>query len=214
MKLKAPLAAVILIVIAAIFIIYNKSDQASTNNSGSEPSPNNEDVARPNRATTENHRAGRKSTTTDLALLDWAEKVDYVLATDNISTDEATRTLLGVASDPKAPVEIRNDALEHALNLVEDENFSEVQNIMGAADLELPEPLVQTILDDTLNRTDSIQLDTALIVMKSSHSEVSEEARELLEFHLDQELGNNVQTWKKAVRVYKAQQAKETVTPK
>lgn len=213
MKFKAPLAAIILIVIAAIFIIYNKSDQASTNNASDSPTGNT-DVARPNRTTTEDHRSGRKSTTTDLAQLDWTEKVNYVLASDDISTEEATRTLLGVAGDPKAPTEVRNDALEHALNLIDDANFSDVQDIMGTGADELPEPLVQTVLDDTLNRTESIQLDTALIVMKGSHSEVSEEARELLEFHLDQELGNDVQMWKKAVRVYKAQQAKETVTPK
>ena len=141
--------------------------------------------------------------------MEWEEKIDFVLSSDSISAEKATRTLLGITLDPKAPLPIRNDALEHALNLVEDEDFQTIQNIMGTADKELPELLVQTILDDTLNRNDTIQLTTALKVIPGKHTAIIEEAIELLEFHLEIELGTNVKKWTQVVDAYIARQKKE-----
>jgi len=208
MKLKFSIIIAILIVIVAIFIVSNKNDQASAKQPTNSAS-NTPEHARPSRTNSEHHRPDRKSTSTSLAQMSWEEKINHVLAADSISPDQASQILLRIVTDNKAPISVRNDALEHALNLIEDDSYDSILNIMGTAQNELPEPLVQTILDDTLNRTESIQLSTALVAILGSHKTTVEDAKELLEFHLDQDLGNNVQMWKKAVDTYRAEQAKK-----
>jgi hypothetical protein len=144
-----------------------------------------------------------------LSQLKWNEKIDFVLADKATTPDQACRTLLGIAANSNAPINTRNDALEHALNLVDDENFNIVQHIMETGKNELPADLVQTILDDTLNRSDITQLTTALLVMKGTHTAISKEAKELIEFHLDKEIGNTPQERDAAVRAFIEEKKKE-----
>lgn len=197
--------AVIVLAIAAFFAI-SSSRKDSNGDSTPDAAQTRSGTMRDDtpRHTRSQHRSG--TTTTNM---EWEEKIDFVLSSDSISAEKATRTLLGIALDPKAPLPVRNDALEHALNLVEDEDFQTIQNIMGKKDKELPELLVQTILDDTLNRSDAIQLTTALKIIPGQHTAVIEEAVELLEFHLEIELGTNVNKWSQVVAAYIAKQKKE-----
>ena len=207
MKSK-PLTIAVIILAIAIFLAIssNRKDNNEDNTTPDSHQTDNSSRHRSNdpRNTRSQHRPG-----TSTSQMEWEEKIDFVLSSDSISAEKATRTLLGITLDPKAPLPIRNDALEHALNLVENEDFQTIQNIMGTADKELPELLVQTILDDTLNRNDTIQLTTALKVIPGKHTAIIEEAIELLEFHLEIELGTNVKKWTQVVDAYIARQKKE-----
>jgi hypothetical protein len=195
--------AVIILAIATFLAISSnrKDDNGDTTNPDTHQTRNGTNTPRNARA---QHRSG-----TTTSHMEWEEKIDFVLSSESISAEKATSTLLGITLDPEAPLPIRNDALEHALNLVDDEDFQTIQNIMGTKDKELPELLVQTILDDTLNRSDTIQLTTALKVIPGKHTAVIEEAVELLEFHLEIELGTNVKKWSQVVDAYIAKQKKE-----
>jgi len=209
MKSKTPLfAAIIIIIVIAVIIAISNSNKTEKNISDNRPSSPNQKNS-PSERSRDNRPARRLTTSTTLSQLEWEEKVDLVLASDSISTGKANSVLLGIALDENAPISIRNDAIEHALNLIDDKGFDKVQRTMGTGRNELPEPLVQTILDDTLNRADSIQLTTALKVLEGSHTSVIEEAKELLEFHLELEHGDNVQLWQKAVNDYIAELKKE-----
>ena len=57
-----------------------------------------------------------------------------------------------MAADPTAPMNVRTDALEHALNLTNDANFENVNAILSSQQSAIPELLVQTVLDDSYNR--------------------------------------------------------------
>lgn len=208
MKSKTPLFAAIIIIVIAVIIAISNSNKTEKDISDNRPSSPDQKNS-PSERSSDNRPARRATTSTTLSQLEWEEKIDHVLATDTISTEKANRLLLGMVLDENAPISIRNDALEHALNLIGDQGFDKVQRVMGTGRNELPEPLVQTILDDTLNRADSIQLTTALIAIQGSHTKTIEEARELLEFHLELEHGDNVQLWQKAVNDYLAEQKKE-----
>jgi len=191
--------AIIIVTIAAIFLISPNSEDAGVDDSETSGYESGEKGSA--RGSRSKNRANNPT-----SKMEWEEKIAFVLSSDSISPEKATRGLLGITIDPKAPLSVRNDALEHALNLAEDKDFGAIQSIMGSGDNELPERLVQTILDDTLNRSDTIQLTTALKVIPSKHTAIVEEAIELLEFHLEMEFGDDIEKWNQAVATFIAEQ--------
>lgn len=133
---------------------------------------------------------------------EWEHQIDIALGSDSISKQKATQILLKVVTNSRVPLQTRSDALEHSLNLIEDEDYSKIINIIKPGMTELPLKLIQTILDDTLNRCSENQLSVALRILPGSHKEVIDEARDLLEFHLDTDHGDNLSLWKNEVEVY------------
>lgn len=211
MKSKTALIAALVIIVIAVVVAITNSNQSEKLGSEINSQSLNYKTGHSEKDS-DNRPTRRSSSSTSASKLEWEKKIDLVLSDDAISTKKATDELLGIVLDKKAPVSVRNDALEHALNLIDDQDFDQIQSTMETGSIELPEPLVQTILDDTLNRENGIQVTTALIAIQGSHSTIQEEARELLEFHLEQEHGDNLQLWQKAVNDYIAEQKKEETT--
>ena len=126
------------------------------------------------------------------------------LGDDSISIEDAATGLLDMAADPTAPMNVRTDALEHALNLTNDANFENVNAILSSQQSAIPELLVQTVLNDSYNRRHITQVDTAFRILTGEYSEeLVEEALELLEFHTDENHGNDIDAWAQAVERYR-----------
>ena len=126
------------------------------------------------------------------------------LGDDSISIEDAASGLLEMAADPTAPMNVRTDALEHALNLTNDANFENVNAILSSQQSAIPELLVQTVLNDSYNRRHITQVDTAFRILTGEYSEeLVEEALELLEFHTDENHGNDIDAWAQAVETYR-----------
>ena len=126
------------------------------------------------------------------------------LGDDSISIEDAATGLLDMAADPTAPMNVRTDALEHALNLTSDANFENVNAILSSQQSAIPELLVQTVLNDSYNRRHITQVDTAFRILTGEYSEeLVEEALELLEFHTDENHGNDIDAWEQAVERYR-----------
>jgi hypothetical protein len=126
------------------------------------------------------------------------------LGDDSISIADAADGLLKMAADPTAPMNVRSDALEHALNLTNDNSFENVNSILTSQESVIPESLVQTVLNDSYNRRHITQVDTSLRILNGEYSEeLVEEALELLEFHTDENHGNDLDAWTQAVERYR-----------
>jgi len=139
----------------------------------------------------------------------YVQTIEKLLGDDSVSVDDAAEGLLTVAANPRAPLEVRSDALEHALDLTNDEYFGQVNEMLASQASVIPETLLQTVLDESYNRDHATQVDTALRIISGEYSEeITEEAIELLEFHTEEEHGNDVTAWQKAVENYR--QAQET----
>ncbi len=200
MKPKPIIIAIIILAVAAVLIISsNRNGNGETDSNEANPTGTGSTTA--GRARTP--RAANGSSESQ-STQKWEEQIDLLLGEDSTSHDKASRGLLKIALDKDAPTTVRNDALEHALNLVADRNHGLIQSVIGTGKNELPAELVQTILDDTLNRPASTQLTTALKILQGSHTSVIEEAIELLEFHLEEEHGTNVQKWTQSVDTFLA----------
>lgn len=205
MKNKLPLiAALAIAAIVAVLVINNTGDNDPSSGA---PSAGNTTTEPGSGRSPRNGGTSNRNLNAALSNLDGQEKIDLVLADENISHEQAYRKLLAVTLDQQVAIEVRNDALEHALNLVTNSHFKAIYDILGTGKHELPAPLVQTILDDTMNRTEDIQLNTALLILQGSHKGLTEEAKELLEFHLDENHGNDLIRWNNAVLKYLEQES-------
>jgi hypothetical protein len=99
---------------------------------------------------------------------------------------------------------VRSDALEHALNLTNDNSFENVNSILTSQESAIPESLVQTLFDDSYNREHLSQVNIAYDILTGDYSnDLVEEAIEMLEFHTEEDHGNNIGAWKKAVERYR-----------
>ena len=132
------------------------------------------------------------------------------LGDDSITIEQAADGLLTMAADPEAPPHVRSEALEHALNLTADKDFEKVNTILTSQEAAIPEPLLQTVLNDSYNRVHITQVETAIRVLTGDYSEeITEEALELLEFHTDEQHGDNIDAWLQAVENYRQQNAQQ-----
>ena len=204
MKLKISIVvAVVLIAVAVFLTIHFREDAHSDFSEGGATSQHVDTRGDSVRETSDASREHRRSThSAPLSKLKGADRVDYVLAEKSLTNQDACRILLGVVADDSETLDVRNDALEHTLNLIEDDDFDSILSVMDQSKKAFPEPLEETILDATLNRNEKIQLTTALKIMEGGRSNVADEARELLEFHLDVSHSEDMQKWRKAVDVY------------
>lgn len=132
------------------------------------------------------------------------------LGDDSITIEQAADGLLAMAADPEAPLHVRSEALEHALNLTKDEDFEKVNAILSTREAVIPEPLLQTVLNDSYNRKHITQVDTSMRILRGEYSEeITEEAIELLEFHTDEQHGNDIEAWQQAVDNYRQQNTQQ-----
>lgn len=129
-------------------------------------------------------------------------EIHRLLADDSISTTDASLGLLEVAANNRVGNTHRCEALQHALNLVPDENYAAM--ILKDPDgtyWDTPE-MQSLLLLDAHNRQDIAKIPAALAVLKHADGEVRTEAKELLAFLLDLDettMGDDYAQWHAAV---------------
>jgi len=130
----------------------------------------------------------------------WQDKISSALADDTISNQVAVQRLLSLAKDPNVDETVRLDALEHSLNLTDDEEFGEVLPIL--TDTSAPVEMLDSALTDLYNRGDRVKLESVLEVAKIPDHPLHEDAIELLEFYVDENYGDDWDAWGTAVNTY------------
>jgi hypothetical protein len=127
------------------------------------------------------------------------EEIDTVLRDQSIPQDAAALRLVALAGDGSVPEPIRNDALQHAMNLLPDEAFNAVEEMVKTK--ATPPELLDLVFHEIHNRPVQVQLPTALMLMKErAGEEISQQARDLLSFHLEKDLGDDPAAWTAAVQ--------------
>lgn len=123
---------------------------------------------------------------------------DYVAIAKKLST---------IVTDPKQPMEERQEALGHALNL---SAGNEAEVLMPLVkDPTLPDELTGTVLDEALNRPLAFQADLYLAALPVHKSpEMQTKIREHLAFLTDgEDLGADPKAWEGAVKAARQQWA-------
>lgn len=212
MKLK-PITVAIATLIIALVIGFMIIKRNSANNSKLIETPELATQSRDLKTNTSEPRASnrpiRGAQPEDKIPAKYSQLFDHYLGGDRVSNEEAADGLLAIAVDSEPPLQVRIDAMEHALNLIDDRDFIKVADLMSS----LPESLVQTIFDDSYNRDHLSQVETAYRIISENFSRtLTDEAKEHLEFHLEPEPEEDTETWDiakwtKAVENYRQQSA-------
>ena len=214
MKSKPLIIAIIVLITALLIGFYSIKNTDSENNSTGDPTTQQEAArsatieARDNRSPSQSRdpREAGEQAEEEAMPKKYGALFRKYLGDDSISIADAADGLLEMAADPTAPMNVRTDALEHALNLTSDANFENVNAILTSQESAIPELLVQTVLNDSYNRRHITQVDTSFRILTGEYSEeLVEEAIELLEFHTDENHGNDLDAWAQAVERYRVE---------
>lgn len=126
---------------------------------------------------------------------DWSAKLDDILGSKD---DEAKKAELLLSMWKTLPEEGQVEIMQHISNLLPDEKFSALAQTFTNATT--PEPVLDILMSDTLNRPNGIKLPVLLDVARTPGHPKAEEARDILEVFVDADHGTDWAKWEKAVK--------------
>lgn len=135
------------------------------------------------------------SATVTNGMADWEDKIDEVLGSDAEVADMAQKLL---ELFPKFPPVGQVEAAEHLSNLLDDDNYAPLGQYLTNASM--PASVLQALMDDALNRPDSMKLPLFLEVARNPSHPNAAEAKDELEFYLDEDYGTNWTVWEQKLQ--------------
>ncbi|MFD0895177.1 hypothetical protein KBB96_00530 [Luteolibacter ambystomatis] len=113
------------------------------------------------------------------------DQINAWLADDSLPSEQAARNLWTVFSDARQTKEVRQEALEHALNLTTDKQLvAEFIQIYGQPGLWSGQ-IGETALDELYNRGKAAKLSASAALLVHATGEFRDHIRELLRFEVD-----------------------------
>lgn len=131
------------------------------------------------------------------------EAIRAILANAEIGNNEAAVALMELALDQDVPAALREEALEHAFNLLPDELYRQQVMRLVKSGLATTDQL-ETIMFDLHGRDGRVQLETALEMAQTQTSPIAEDALELVRFLVgpDEDFGSDWAKWRIAVQAH------------
>ena len=120
----------------------------------------------------------------------WEEAIDQILQADTSESAKAQQILKLFRS---LPARGQEEAAQHLSNLVQDADYAPMGRLL--ADAKLPEPVLDVLVADALNRPNSVKLPLMLEVARNADHPKADEARELLQLYLEADLGTDWPKW-------------------
>jgi hypothetical protein len=127
-------------------------------------------------------------------ITDWNEQIDAALTGGGEDREVAQKML---KLFPRFPPEGQAEAIQHIANLLPDEDYAELSKL--ATDAKLPEPVLEELMMDLLNRPNKIMLPTLLEMAKQPAHPKAGEAKDFLELYLEEDYGADWNLWQTKV---------------
>ena len=143
-----------------------------------------ESISKPNPGPTET-----SETATNL-IKDWSDKVDDILASEGKEAEKAKQLL---EMFPRLPEEGQAEVAQHLANLLPDQDYPPLRKYL--VDAAVPEPVLDVLIADALNRPNSLKLPALLEIARQPQHPKAGEARDLLELFLEEDYGNDWSRW-------------------
>jgi hypothetical protein len=115
-------------------------------------------------------------------MANWEDKLDDVLGSDDEDTNKVKQLF---EMFPRLPEEGQEEVAQHLSNLVPDDDYTKLGQLL--LDAKLPEAVLDVLMSDVLNRPNSVKLPLLLKVAQNPDHAKAEEAKDLLELYLDEE---------------------------
>jgi hypothetical protein len=129
-------------------------------------------------------------------ITNWEDRVEQILGNDD--TDEAQKAKQMLQIFPHLPEDGQVEVAQHLSNLVSDEDYAGLAAL--TADASLPEPVLDVLLSDVLNRPNSLKLPLLLDIAKSEQHSKAAEAKDLLELFLEEDYGQDWNKWQASLQ--------------
>lgn len=138
-----------------------------------------------------NHEGAMEaSATTTNLMTGWEDKVDEILGSTSADADKAKQM---IEMFPRLPADGQEEVARHITNLLPDEDFGLLRGYLTNA--ALPEEVLDVLLDDVLNRPNSLKLPALLEVARATQHPKAAEAKDFLELFLEEDYGNDWDKW-------------------
>jgi len=121
---------------------------------------------------------------------DWDEKIDDIIGSDDADTNTVAKLY---ALFPTLPPDGQEDAAQHLSNLVDDEDYKPLGEMLKND--KLPEGVLDELLADVLNRPNNLKLPLLLSVASDANHAKHDEAKDLLELYLGEDYGSDWSSW-------------------
>ncbi|MGD0614494.1 MAG: hypothetical protein ABSA69_03515 [Verrucomicrobiota bacterium] len=115
-------------------------------------------------------------------LADWEDKLDEILGSDEDDTNKV-KDLFAVF--PRLPEEGQAEVAQHLSNLVPDDNYAPLGQLLQNTNL--PDSVLDVLMSDVLNRPNSVKLPQLLQVTQNPDHPKADEAKDLIELYLDED---------------------------
>lgn len=121
----------------------------------------------------------------------WEDKIDDIVGSEDSDTNKVKQLF---ALFPKLPPDGQEEAVQHLSNLVEDDNYAQLGDMLKNA--KLSEGVLDELLADALNRPNNLKLPLLLDVASNPDHAKKDEAKDLLELYLGEDYGTDWAKWK------------------
>lgn len=120
------------------------------------------------------------------ASTNWEDTVDDIVGSDDPDTNKVSKLF---ALFPTLPADGQEEVVQHLSNLVEDENYGQLGQLLTNASL--PQGVLDELMSDVLNRPNTLKLPMLLDVAQDSNNPEHDEAKDLLELYLGDDPSTN-----------------------
>ncbi|PYI87617.1 MAG: hypothetical protein DME26_05580 [Verrucomicrobia bacterium] len=140
---------------------------------------------------------------------EWEGQIDNILADE--SNDDVQKSGKLLALMPKLPPDGQVEAITHAANLLDDDNYRPLSQIITNA--LVAEDVLDVLMSDLANRTNALKFPTFLQIARQEKHPMADEAKNLLELYLDEDHGTDWAAWDNAIKDWLKEEREGTIPP-
>jgi hypothetical protein len=127
-------------------------------------------------------------------ITNWEDRVDQILASEVPEADKARKML---EMFPRLPEAGQVEVAQHLANLVSDQDYPSLGRYLTNS--ALPEPVLDVLVADVLNRPNSVKLPALLGVARDPQNPKAGEAKDILHLFLEEDYGTDWNAWQAKV---------------
>jgi hypothetical protein len=204
-KLLMLIGAITGVVLVGIYLSRRSDTAPEADAQASLSEPTSPDTEETNRSAFFNQRARREASPTvsddgstgvsDINVMSgWEGKVDEILGSTRPDADKAKQM---VEMFPTLPAAGQEEVVRHLTNLLPDQDYGLMRSFLTNASLS--ENVLDFLLDDVLNRPNSLKLPALLDVARNAQHPKAAEAKNFLTLFIEEDHGNDWDKWQTGI---------------
>jgi hypothetical protein len=206
-KLLIAIGAITGVVLLGILLagLSGKEPEPDAQESTSEPAPPADEETNPssifsNRMpreasqTLNNEEPMEASATAPIPMSGWHDKLEEILGSTSPDAEKAKQML---EMFPTLPADGQEEVARHLTNLLPDEDYGLMRSYLTNASL--PEGVLDILLDDVLNRPNSVKMPALLEVARGARPPKAAEAKDFLKLFLEEDYGSDWDKWQAGI---------------